>query len=113
MALVLVTGATGQVARGVLPFLEKALMGPRSDNRGYGEDDGFNDLRFDVLQWVHGRITVVMPGGPGRPALLRKLQWVHGRITVVLPKLSTAAASRRTPHIQNIQSGIGPPHSKN
>src|SRR5438128_1475026 len=38
-----------------------ASMGPRSDNRGYGAED-MDKLLIEVrLQWVHGRITVVMP----------------------------------------------------
>ena len=83
-------------------------MGPRSDNRGYVfmlELDGIREL---ALQWVHGRITVVMNVlRVTRAALIRasmgprsdnrgydavqelqqlgfvQLQWVHGRITVV------------------------------
>ena len=38
----------------------QASMGPRSDNRGYGRDRA-GRLRADrPLQWVHGPITVVM-----------------------------------------------------
>src|SRR6266542_157762 len=70
MKTVLVTGATGEVARGVLPFLQKefdlrllALDPPGDDPRGVEavlhlavatghsgtfEDDTFNDCRFDV-----------------------------------------------------------------
>src|SRR5262249_59444796 len=36
-----------------------ASMGPRSDNRGYGVIHVHADATA-LLQWVHGRITVVM-----------------------------------------------------
>ena len=39
---------------------------------------------WSVLQWVHGRITVVMPCTSNPPPLPCRLQWVHGRITVVM-----------------------------
>src|ERR1022692_4056000 len=38
----------------------KASMGPRSDNRGYDADRGTLAVDMGMLQWVHGRITVVM-----------------------------------------------------
>ncbi len=37
-----------------------------------------------TLQWVHGRITVVMLEKKLQKALHELLQWVHGRITVVM-----------------------------
>ena len=59
-------------------------MGPRSDNRGYAPLVISVMFFSDPLQWVHGRITVVMletiKGWRGAV----KLQWVHGRITVVM-----------------------------
>ena len=36
-------------------------MGPRSDNRGYVRPLCRGQAWFTMLQWVHGRITVVMP----------------------------------------------------
>ncbi len=65
----------------------RASMGPRSNNRGYVVEP-VRRGRNPQLQWVHGRITVVMwaaakyPGG-GTP----ELQWVHGRITVVMSEI--------------------------
>ena len=85
-------------------------MGPRSDNRGYvGVMVALIVARL-LLQWVHGRITVVMRrnlvwAGDLRAASMGprsdnrgydgnlntatgvwRLQWVHGRITVVMSK---------------------------
>src|SRR5216684_4019914 len=37
-----------------------------------------------MLQWVHGRITVVMGGTWNDQYTNFALQWVHGRITVVM-----------------------------
>ena len=43
-------------------------MGPRSDNRGYVLHLGRNHRHLPLgLQWVHGRITVVMEGPPRTP----------------------------------------------
>ena len=44
------------------PSKSTASMGPRSDNRGYDQNAYINVLAplKIVLQWVHGRITVVM-----------------------------------------------------
>src|SRR2546423_359505 len=36
-------------------------MGPRSDDRGYGLRSPASISMFTKLQWVHGRMTVVMP----------------------------------------------------
>ncbi len=74
-------------SRQLLAWQSIASMGPRSDNRGYagyGPVVTYND--GDVwLQWVHGRITVVMDDGDGLAERWRReLQWVHGRITVVM-----------------------------
>ncbi len=41
-----------------------ASMGPRSENRGYGEDSLPLEINPGGLQWVHGPRTVVMVGGP-------------------------------------------------
>ena len=41
------------------PALE-ASMGPRSDNRGYAPEEVSPCDAGCELQWVHGRITVVM-----------------------------------------------------
>ncbi len=38
-------------------------MGPRSNNRGYGVAERLRKLGACTLQWVHGRITVVMCAG--------------------------------------------------
>ncbi len=67
-----------------LPSPSHASMGPRSDNRGYGGRDR-RLLTTIKLQWVHGRITVVMLiAGAWSYFSSVKLQWVHGRITVVM-----------------------------
>ncbi len=64
---------------------EDASMGPRSDNRGYGGIGYRPIVSGMVLQWVHGRITVVMHRASRFTVpLSRELQWVHGRITVVM-----------------------------
>ena len=58
-------------------------MGPRSDNRGYA----LAACRFSIfaaLQWVHGRITVVMLVKASSTDTMQVLQWVHGRRTVVM-----------------------------
>ena len=39
-------------------------MGPRSDNRGYGELLSSTPTPATQLQWVHGPRTVVMVDGP-------------------------------------------------
>src|SRR5262245_20977162 len=65
-------------------------MGPRSDNRGYVWFADPLEAHRDVLQWVHGRITVVMRL-PKRLRLSQgRLQLVHGRITVVMKALGVA-----------------------
>ena len=38
-------------------------MGPRSDNRGYVDGKQLQAPVFPDLQWVHGPITVVMGSG--------------------------------------------------
>ena len=45
-------------------------MGPRSDNRGYVRYSAEYSLNGGLLQWVHGRITVVM--APARHPLTLK-----------------------------------------
>src|SRR5260370_19169252 len=84
-------------------------MGPRSDNRGYVLERSLPCKPKKWLQWVHGRITVVMSqcgdmftplpvasmgprsdnrgygaGTARSPHRSRHLQWLHGRITVVI-----------------------------
>ena len=54
-----------------------ASMGPRSDNRGYGA----------LITWKNGYGSTVglwegSAAGADRP--VKTLQWVHGRITVVM-----------------------------
>ncbi len=92
--------------RNTCPLAGVASMGPRSDNRGYDVAVG-KDLFFGLLQWVHGRITVVTrhrsrtsnsnpwasmgprsdnrgySRGSAACSACSRLQWVHGRITVV------------------------------
>ena len=41
-------------------------------------------LAQDMLQWVHGLITVVMFDSIADAEAVTKLQWVHGLITVVM-----------------------------
>ena len=59
-------------------------MGPRSDNRGYGQRREPMTARRSTLQWVHGPITVVMHRHHARSVAMPELQWVHGPITVVM-----------------------------
>ena len=59
-------------------------MGPRSDNRGYVGYRAASDAVAMSLQWVHGRITVVMKFCRSCQSSVILLQWVHGRITVVM-----------------------------
>ena len=59
-------------------------MGPRSDNRGYAIAPITHMSGSAGLQWVHGRITVVMGSKNVPNARCARLQWVHGRITVVM-----------------------------
>ena len=59
-------------------------MGPRSDNRGYVSALRRRQICLSPLQWVHGRITVVMEASLFSSARFSRLQWVHGRITVVM-----------------------------
>ena len=40
--------------------LGAASMGPWSDNRGYARVNRLGEALMILLQWVHGRITVVM-----------------------------------------------------
>ncbi len=61
----------------------QASMGPRSDNRGYART-GTSPAGHVSLQWVHGRITVVMDAQRSGAWRTVELQWVHGRITVVM-----------------------------
>jgi hypothetical protein len=42
------------------PHCGQASMGPRSDNRGYAHTASSSSAMLSRLQWVHGRITVVM-----------------------------------------------------
>ncbi len=59
-------------------------MGPRLDNRGWAGKRGKGDAITDLLQWVHGWITVVGREGLEDYKIRRlALQWVHGWITVV------------------------------
>ena len=60
-----------------------ASMGPRSDNRGYGQPRASPSISCQ-LQWVHGPITVVMVRSHGSAVTGSALQWVHGPITVVM-----------------------------
>ena len=48
--------------------LPKASMGPRSDNRGYGQSCTLTKDSGNLLQWVHGPITVVMERNGGSVA---------------------------------------------
>src|ERR1700722_10101943 len=45
--------------------VRRASMGPRSDNRGYVSTRPPAGFASGSLQWVHGRITVVMAGRAG------------------------------------------------
>src|SRR5437867_3562179 len=62
-------------------------MGPRSDNRGYATIRRHRRPTNSALQWVHGRITVVMMVCRISYCVDLRLQWVHGRITVVMDSL--------------------------
>ena len=68
----------------IIPAADLASMGPRSDNRGYALDERTELVVNLTLQWVHGRITVVMKDHHHNAGLHDALQWVHGRITVVM-----------------------------
>src|SRR5579862_1364501 len=84
-------------------------MGPRSDGRGYATHRTNRRPSAFLLQWVHGRMAVVMRNSPSnssaccwgfngstvgwpwlwslnKSATVRrsKLQWVHGRMAVVM-----------------------------
>src|SRR5581483_8239442 len=96
---------------------DAASMGPRSDNRGCDQVPAAPLVPLGLLQWVHGRITVVVaatiiarPGSgsasmgprsdnrgcadPTFPGVapMATLQWVHGRITVVVSGASAPPA---------------------
>ncbi len=63
--------------------VELASMEPRSFNRG-DESGQVDMIEQEMLQWSHGRLTVVTAsplnrGGSG----MCLLQWSHGRLTVV------------------------------
>ncbi len=46
--------------------------------------DGLHDMDLsNTLQWSHGRLTVVTQGGKTRAYVTFTLQWSHGRLTVV------------------------------
>src|SRR2546422_825853 len=64
-----------------------ASMGPRSDNRGMASASPRKRPTALALQWVHGRITVVMGTASALGIGSSTLQWVHGRITVVMQGL--------------------------
>src|SRR5947199_129954 len=59
-------------------------MGPRSGDRGYGPLIRTRANGYTLLQWVHGRVTVVMAAVKRRTPNRSQLQWVHGRVTVVM-----------------------------
>src|SRR5579871_1174370 len=65
----------------------KASMGPRSDNRGYQKSGGTSLPTPMRLQWVHGRMTVVIVNVEVIKGENWWLQWVHGRITVVISEI--------------------------
>src|SRR4051812_1325417 len=67
-------------------------MGPRSDNRGYLTSRRPRGS-ISMLQWVHGRITVVMQWVETMGVVEDALQWVHGRITVVIGTRARRTAS--------------------
>ena len=50
-------------------------------------NDALEEEDVKELQWVHGRITVVMAGRHEARIVTSRLQWVHGRITVVMQAL--------------------------
>src|SRR5438309_1906110 len=100
----------GRHRRARMRLQATASMGPRSDNRGYETPEGVR-LRFQgKLQWVHGRITVIIC--PLRPLLapIYTLQCVHGRKTGVmldpLSPLFDAFAASMGPRSDN--RGYGP-----
>ncbi len=58
-------------------------MEPRSFNRGDGRYYYNADTNEELLQWSHGRLTVVTTSIRMTSSILPKLQWSHGRLTVV------------------------------
>src|SRR5262245_7377696 len=56
---------------------------------------------YGLLQWVHGRITVVMSMHLNVIVLVTVMQWVHGRITVVM-------VDGRKAHGQDHEASMGP-----
>ncbi len=85
-------------------------MEPRSFNRGDTELKYGADLT-SLLQWSHGRLTVVtrmLPEGE-RSNLL--LQWSHGRLTVVTHRMDSSIASPVLASMEprSFNRGDGPP----
>ncbi len=61
---------------------DRASMEPRSFNRGDGLPCKY-PYRYGLLQWSHGRLTVVTVMTRKTYHMVSLLQWSHGRLTVV------------------------------
>ena len=59
-----------------------ASMGPRSHNLDY--DASSHSPPSALLQWVQGRITLIMENGSLCQLDGLRLQWVQGRITLIM-----------------------------
>src|SRR4051812_43717842 len=72
-----------------------ASMGPGSGNPGYGHAGlPMGEDRL-VLQWVQGRVILVMGGDYNfKHGWCEQLQWVQGRVTLVMGRTALASGLR-------------------